>query len=221
MHDAESARQADLAEWIKDSAFKSDAGPTVFYHGTDITDPFNVFCRADEASIGFHFGCAEVANDRIRIIHRMDKGHARLGQIIPVVCRARAPLQLRDHFMWDQDSVASELAELGLLNDEQVDAIVDACDEAYLFAAIEMAGFDCVIYANECEYKDESTISLLIWRAELIKSPFAISFDSADPRLMPQLKTDEADLRAWRAMSERIEDAKAELVLLATRVPAP
>lgn len=221
MNASEPARRAEMILWAKDGAFNGDAGPTVFYHGTDAAEVFNIFGRADEASIGFHFGEARVANDRLRIIHRMEEDRDSHGLIIPVICRASAPLQIRDHFMWDQDSVANDLVDMGLITGSQAEVIIDACDEAYLFAAIEMAGFDCITYANECEYKEEVTTSLLIWRAEHLKSPFASSFCLADPRLLPQIDTSDLDMENWREMGQRIENAKESLAIPAPRAPAP
>lgn len=95
-----------LKNWMEGSAFLDDDGrPVVFFHGTDAHDQFNVFTRFDEQSLGFHFGSAEAANDRLRQIFRMVPQDENEGLIVPVYCRAANPLRLEDLYTWGQRAV--------------------------------------------------------------------------------------------------------------------
>ena len=191
------------------SAFVVDNEPRVWLHGTDFAD-FNIFCRNEEFSMGSHFGGVEAANARLRDIFGDDLVEAD-ASIIPVICRAKNPLRLNDHYTWAFRNVVSELTDLGVVSDDEADLMVDLGDHG-LFAAMELAGYDCVVYLNRCEHKEEATDSLMVWRANLIKSPFASSFDLDDPRLMPQRDTDPADLRAHEYIVDGIEAAKQSIV---------
>jgi len=206
-------RLAGMARWLEGSAFADGGVPAVLYHGTDIHDPFNVFTRWEgESSIGFHFGTREVANARIDEIFRMAAPDEREGIIIPVICRARNPLRLPDLMLWGQWECARALLEAGVLrSEEEMDHVADSCSEDAIFAAIEEAGYDCVVYGNECEHKAEVTDSVIVWRSELLKSPWAASFDPADPRLLPQAPTDPADMDDWERRALSISAAREEL----------
>lgn len=207
-------RDAGRNLWLAQSAFRDGAAARLLFHGTDVTDPFNVFTQWGEASIGFHFGVAEVANARlIDISGEADDPNACI--IIPVICRAARPLRLRDHFTWSISSVAYELADLGVLTDEEADFVIDSADDALLLAAIERAGYDCVVYLNQSEHKDQPTDSVMIWRAELLKSPYAATFDPQDPRLLPQAPTSQADLDAHARLAGRLAAARLELDAMA------
>lgn len=206
------ARLAAAREWAAGGAFlRPDGLPSAWFHGTDINAPFNVFARWEDFSLGFHFGSAEVANARLADIG-MDEAAAPV--IIPVWCRARRPLRLPDLFTWEQADVVDALYVAGAVDDEAAEFVEESASAEAVYAAIEEAGYDCVVYGNRCEFKERETDSLCVWRAELLKSPFAATFDARDPRLLPQSETAEADLGWWRATSTAIEEARSELRLL-------
>jgi len=215
MADTESGRIAERDRWLAGSAFvDADGHPVTWYHGTDAA-PFNVFSRWDEFSIGFHFGGPEAAQARVAAIAEGLDAGAEGCAVMQVICRARNPLRLRDHYTWGFDRLAGELVDLGVIDDETGDAIVDTCDDSYVFAALEAAGHDCILYANECEFKERQTDSLIVWRAELLKSPLAASFDPEDPRLLPQHPADDGDMGAWRRLRASIAAAREALPTLA------
>lgn len=192
-------------EWIADTAFRDESGaPRVWHHGTD-ADDFNVFTRWDDASIGFHFGDLQTAQSRLATIYRMAEETE--GSIIPVLCRAANPLRLRDQFMWDLDDVAAALLAAGVLQSEdEVDFVVDSASVTMMFAAIEAAGHDCIVYRNLCEGDvAEGSDSLLVWRAEMLKHVDADAFDPEDPRILPQKPASEDDLGHWQQTAEEIE----------------
>lgn len=203
-------RQEAIRQWGAGSAFTDGAGnPTLWLHGTDIDTPFNVFCRWEDFSLGFHFGGPEAANARLRDIQGAGEAG---GTIIPVYCRASRPLRLPDLFTWGQDEVVNTLADAGvLLTEEEEEFVYEEASAEAIFAALEEAGYDCVVYGNRCEHKEMETDSLCVWRPELLKSPFAASFGRDDPRLMPQLPTDDRDLSAWKSIANEIDQARERL----------
>jgi len=216
-------RDGAMWKWLEGSAFSDGGRPTVLFHGTDLHEPFNIFTHWEgEASVGFHFGTREVANSRIDEIFRMAPPDERAGVIIPVICRAGNPLYLHDLYTWQQDDFANALHDAGVLATEQeVEWAIETYSEARLFAAMEEAGFDCLVYGNVCEHKTEVTDSVMIWRAEQLKSPFAASFDPADPRLLPQNETPAQDYDRWRELAEDIAEARRDLARLRANAPGP
>lgn len=176
----------DLKSWISGSFFRDASGsPKPWFHGTDITDPFNIFACCEESSLGFHFGTAAAANDRLAKIS-MDDGEL-AGNIIPVFCRASNPLILDDLYTWGQWSVASALRDCGILTDEEAEFVADSASAEMIYAALEEAGHDCVLYTNACESREDGEVSLMVWRAEMIKGIHSEVFEIDDPRILSQL----------------------------------
>jgi hypothetical protein len=196
-----------FSEWIEGSAFVNpDGSPLVFYHGTDTGSYFNIFARTEDSSIGFHFGDLDAAHCRVANITSGDAWN--YGAIIPVVCNASKPLRLTDHFVWDVADILVELHDLGVVDDIQHDLILDSCSEYAVFAAIELAGYDCVIYSNETEHGGRPTDSLLIWRAEQVKGVYASRFDRGCPGLVPGIEHDPDDLECWTSVREELDHFK-------------
>ncbi|MGY3581433.1 hypothetical protein ACVIGB_000497 [Bradyrhizobium sp. USDA 4341] len=214
----------NLASWLEGSAFRRNGAPTVWYHGTDAPEDFNIFTTWGEGSIGFHFGSAPTASARLGATRLPgDPDDIEACRIIPVYCRAQRPLRLKDHHCWRIDRVAAELADLGLVNTEIEDYIADGCDEFAVFAAIEAAGFDSVIYANETESEGRLDDSLLIWRPELVKSIFASRFNVDDPRILPAHpeRWRSRDLQRWQEKRDLLNEAARRLTEIAPTVAPP
>jgi len=206
-------------DWFGEGAFvNSDGRPTVFYHGTDTGADFNIFARTDEASIGFHFGDIATAECRIDLM-TSSEGEGAWGAVIPVVCNARNPLRLTDHHTWVVRNVCGELYDLGIVNDEQHDLICESCSEYSLFAAIEMAGYDSVIYSNETENTGTPSDSLIVWRADMVKGAYAGSYDRNSPGLLPGIPHNAEDMECWESVAVELAEWRSELDELAT--PAP
>ncbi|MDW9478652.1 hypothetical protein GOB57_08035 [Sinorhizobium meliloti] len=205
------------SEWLDGSAFVDFHGmPVVLYHGTDTGSDFNIFARTEESSIGFHFGDLAAAHSRIaNMTHPDERGE--WGAVIPVYCNARNPLRLTDHHTWKIENVCDELFDLGIVNEAQYNLIADSYNEYSLFAAIEMAGYDCVIYSNETEHAGTPTDSVIVWRAETVKGAYAGSFDRNDPGLVPAIEHDPDDFECWESVKDEIDRYKDELRALLTR----
>lgn len=201
-----------LAKWIEGGAFVEDDGrPTMFFHGTDVHDPFNVFTRFEDQSLGFHFGSVEAANDRLDQIFRMAPPDENEGIVIPVHCRARNPLRMDDLYTWGQGSVVRALVEAGVAGEDEEEFLEDSACAEMLFAALEEAGYDCIVYRNLCEAETNAHDSILVWRAELLKSPYSQDFALDDPRLLSQNETAESDLSDWGYVADCIERCRVEL----------
>lgn len=80
-----------------------------------------------------------------------------------------------------------------------------------LFAAIEEAGYDCVVYRNLCEAEAHAQDSILVWRADLLKSPFSNDFQIGDPRLLSQNETSADDLIEWESALSHIHECRWKL----------
>jgi hypothetical protein len=201
----------EVENWMAGGKLARGGRPLVWYHGTDCEDSFNIFTRWDDHSVGFHFGTSAAANDRLNAIFRMEAPEERGGRIIPVICRAVNPLRMHDQYTWETRSVAIALADACGLDDEFVDWVCDQNSAEAIYAAFECLGYDAVVYTNECEDKSGIEDSLMIWRSELIKSPFSAVMDRADPSILSQAETDVDHLREWETIGANIDFMKEEL----------
>jgi hypothetical protein len=207
-----------LEAWAAGSHFLNEDGSvTRWFHGTDIDDQFNIFARCDDASLGFHFGTADAANDRLKQIECLADG----GSIIPVYCRAANPLVLSDLFTWSQWDVASALCDAGVLTEDEAEFVADSASAEMIYAAIEEAGYDSVLYGNLCEARDSGQESLMVWRAALVKGVNSASFDWEDPRILSQLPATQDEM-SWYGYREReIDSCREELRALRASSPVP
>lgn len=198
--------RSSAADWISGSAFVDENGrPVVFYHGTDIDLPFNVFCQCGEGSIGFHFGSADTADTRLRQIREGEADYDDGMSIIPVICRSTNPLRLNDLLCWGTREVIDALVDADVMTASEAETLLndDDCDLETIYAYIEEAGYDAVVYCNWTE--GGTGDSLIAWRPEMLKSPFSYDFAANDPRLLSQLPTDPRDLDACAAQASAIE----------------
>jgi hypothetical protein len=213
-------------DWFEGSAFKDENGrPKTLYHATDCDENFNIFAVSEEGSLGYHFGSLDSATERLRVFDRTWNGKTikplpMAGSIIPVVCNAQNPLRLRDHHLWGTSSVAHELLDMGVISEEQYDYITEEFEDQSTFAAIEMAGFDCIIYRNETEHSGTPSDSLIIWRAEQVKSIYSSTFDRSSPYLSEGHPAKEADFQQWIHMAKAIEEHKHSMTRLMRQLPS-
>ena len=181
----------------------------LWHHATDAPEPFAIFSRQDEGSFGFHFGTHAAACGRHAIMFRMGDPDLRAseGSMLSVLVRYRNALRLPDKYCWDLDQVTGDLVELGLLDPDREQAILDACDTQPVFAAIEAAGYDAVLYPNETEGRDDDNRdSLMVWRASQIRSVHAAAFIEGCPRLCPTLTPTDVEDAWWRHNEQGIDE---------------
>lgn len=204
---------AALKEWIEGSHFVSaDGVPVILYHGTDVEEPFNIFAYCDETSLGFHFGSVDAAHDRLRQISSEPGDQNR--NIIPVYCRATSPLVLNDLYTWGQLDVTSALVDQGIITEEEAEFVLGSASAEMLYAVIEAAGYDCVVYTNICEDGSSHSESLMIWRASLVKGVHSTAFDTNDPRILSQTAASEQE-RSWYDIREQeIKECRNALLSL-------
>lgn len=198
----------DLASrpgWV---AWASGHDVRVCHHATEAARPFAVFRRQDEGSVGFHFGSLAAAADRHAAMGRPDApGH---DTTVSVLIRTRNPLRLRDRHTWDLRDVAGELLSLGVVGEEAAEEIARSADTQAVFAAVELGGHDCAVYANETEgAADGRADSVMTWRASSVRSIHCAAFDEADPRLCPRMEASRRDLEEWRENEDGIDRWKA------------
>jgi len=199
-----------LKSWASGSYFKDHDGMLQrWFHGTDADEPFNIFAHCDDASLGFHFGSAAAANDRLSQISVDDDDFA--GNIIPVFCRAANPLVLADLYTWGQWSVASALRDCGILAEDEAEFVAGSTSAEMIYAAIEEAGYDCVLYTNACESRDTGEMSLMIWRAALVKGIHSLEFEKEDPRILSQLPVSDDERRWFEYREAEIDRCREEL----------
>jgi hypothetical protein len=218
-----------FAAWNAGNALGRFGGP-IFFHITDIDEPFNVFCKSDSCSIGSHFGTLYAAEDRRQIIYRMVAPEEREGFLIPVVISAKNPLAIPDCQDWHFDRICETLVEGGDIDQDEADWVLDQDDaEAALYALLEAKGYDALVYSNEHEGvnflpgriaafpEGEANFSILVWRPEQVKSPFSARFNPDDPRLMSQTEMSREEEEAWLTMDDRIQIMSEDPFLASNR----
>jgi hypothetical protein len=191
------------------SAWAEGHDVRLWHHATDVDEPFSIFARQDEGSIGFHFGTRSAARERHRIMFRMQDplGRHHGGYMLAVLVRHSRALRLPDKHAWDMDQVTSELVARGLIGEEQEEEILDSCDVQALFGAVEVTGYDAILYPNETEgLHDGSSDSVLVWRACQIKSVHAASFSADDPRLCPSLSPTPEEWQWWEENERGLDE---------------
>lgn len=170
----------------------------LWYHASDAQKPFAIFCNSDEGSIGYHAGTHEAALHRHNEIFRMEDPRKRPweGYLLPLIIRHRKAYRVSDLYDWRLDKLTSHLIEDGIITEFQEDQILKYCDPLGAFAALEVAGFDAILYANQCEgVKGED--SILVWRPENIRLAHAQAFHERSPLLCPSLRPSKWELTHW------------------------
>jgi hypothetical protein len=178
--------------WFGESkVVTGDGAARIVYHGTDAD--VRVFRpRKRDAVLGFHFGSlsqAELFAGCNAEIHTM-----RGGNIMPVYLRIENPLRMPDIF--GRGRRGAEGIEIWLYRNGIVDPVgtrnfcrAKTASQAYqcLATAIEMAGYDGIVYENENEGGTATTNedSYIAFRSAQIKSIFNRgSFDPENPDIL-------------------------------------
>lgn len=209
----------DFAAWFEGSRCVDPANsrPLPLFHGT-VADDFDIFALSDD--IGFHFGTAQVANTRLAHCAG-DEALLPESRLLPVFLRARNPLRIRDQHTWDPANLADALVDAGVWGSETAAWVFDEFEmelDLMMKAALEIAGYDAIVYANESEDRERRSDSWIVWDPRLVKGAFARSWDRDDPRLLPGAARDPrragrdlADLR--RARNDRMEIEESRRLL--------
>lgn len=179
----------------------------LWFHSTDTDEPFALFCRTEEGSIGFHAGTLSAAHDRHETVHAhepISKRHY-CGYILGLIIRYSKAFRIDDPHTWDLETLTAEFLDQGLINEAEEEFILYKRDEAAIFAVLERSGFDAILYPNMCEgVRGEE--SIIVWRTENIRSASAVSFIEGCPLLCPTLRPEEFEIDIWKSQARRIDD---------------
>lgn len=135
-----------FGSWFEGSQVVDPAGrPKRLFHGTGAPKDFAAF--RPQGDLGFHFGDADQANDRLDNLARpgVEPGPARL---MPVYLAIRNPLRLPDVGDWSVDNLVDHLVER-FPADEFSIAHLRTSEQVRDFLAEK--GFDGVVYRNTNE----------------------------------------------------------------------
>ena len=185
----------------------------LWFHATDVDEPFSIFCKTEEASIGFHAGHLSAALYRHADIYRhvaVEERHLQ-GFVLPLIIRHRNAFCMPDAYDWRIDKVTDCLLDAGLLSELEEEAILQMPDPLAVFAVLERSGYDAIIYPNMCE-GSKGEESILVWRAENIRLAHAQSFEEGSPCLCPSLIPQDWELSRWRDDADDIHDWKIQLL---------
>lgn len=162
----------------KSCVVDSNGNPRIAYHGTRASfSTFKPKWRSPE--LGFHFG--SIAQAAFFAGYCPDRRRGSVGVIMPVYLRIENPIRMFDIFERGRrsaENVARWLHRDGLLREKGREEILRArsAGEAGELAirAIEVLGYDGIVYANEWEGGDSETNedSYVVFRPEQIKSIF-------------------------------------------------
>lgn len=198
----------EFEAWNHGNRLVDESGmPKVWYHGTDADADFNVFTQWGEGSIGFHAGPLEAAETRIAQMTEGFEDEQGNGTVIPMYIRALNPLVMDDLYTWSTQAIVSELLRLEVIDESGAEFLDENFDCSYIYAVLERAGCDCVLYENKTEGAGQS---IFFWHAQQAKSVFATSYGIADPRLNPAAEARKDDLSAWIGNERDIAEAKKE-----------
>lgn len=171
--------------WFGDSVVVDEDGePLVVYHSAKASFDLFDFDRADD--LGMHFGTREQAEEAVEAVRER-------GIVRPFYLRLERPLRLRDPGDWIAPEgatmappVPTQLAELGLINSESEDALLEPLYDAprtwdygssekrsvlsrMLRDTIVDLGFDGVVYKNTFEGNATGDDSFIAFSPEQIK----------------------------------------------------
>lgn len=200
-----------LLEQSKTSVMLDENGePRVVYHST--RGDFSVFKDQPASDLGFHFGTAEQAEERLDATrgkyHVAGQGLAtEAGEsVMPVFVSIKNPLRVEDpgYFSAGDDAFYQELTGAGI-------EIERGSDSATTARAIEDAGYDGLVYENESEGGQDSFATL---NSAQIKSATGNTgaFDGSNPDIRySKAATPEAEARHNKEFSEDFNDAYKEV----------
>ena len=129
--------------WFKQSAVVDETGaPKRVYHTTSPDRNFGVF-DTQASEFGSHFGTVEQAN-----LRGSKRGHS-----YPAYLSIQNPLRLVDKASFDNETVAKQLLDLGVIDEDAYKAVTDNTvnGRVALQDAVMDAGYDGVVYLNRGE----------------------------------------------------------------------
>lgn len=153
----------EFKQWFKKSKVaEPDGTPRIMYHGTNARVRFTTFDTFG-SELGSHFGTQKQASKFVTVDEAQGEYRSG-GRIYPVYLSIQNPLRLRDMGNWDNDKVASQLFDLGIIDRDMNDAMVpdfnlrtdkfnerERKNREILQKIIRDAGYDGIVYLNRFE----------------------------------------------------------------------
>jgi hypothetical protein len=153
----------EFKRWFKNSkVVNPDGTPRILYHGTNARVRFTTFDTVG-SELGSHFGTQKQAAKFVTIDEEAGE-YRNGGRVYPVYLSIQNPLRLRDLGNWDNDKVASQLFDLGMIDRATNDAMVpnygrgqgdfvakERENRQILQRIIREAGYDGIVYLNRFE----------------------------------------------------------------------
>ena len=136
-------------------AVEASGDPMVLYHGT--FGDFETFSKTTD--IGFHFGTATAANDRLKQEMKKRKNWDAACSVLPVFLSIQNPAVVCDLCTWSATTVANELLDKGYIRQDQAEPVLQGAVSQnqpqtnralydHLVQALEANGFDGLKYRN-------------------------------------------------------------------------
>lgn len=136
-------------------AVDASGDPMVLYHGT--FGDFETFSKTSD--IGFHFGTATAANDRLKQEKKKHKNWDKVCSVLPVYLSIQNPAVVCDLCTWSAPIVAKELLAKGYIRPDQADPVLQGSVSQnqtqinralydHLVQSLEANGFDGLKYRN-------------------------------------------------------------------------
>ena len=158
----------NFKDWFGPSKVVDATGqPMVMYHGT--FSDFNSFKNTRD--VGFHFGTAQAANDRLKKEAKKPKNRDSACFILPVFLSIRNPAVVSDLCTWPATALAKELVAKGYLRDDQAQPVLQSTDSQnwssagrsffeHIVEALDANGYDGLKYRNLFEGRTRNIKSL-------------------------------------------------------------
>jgi hypothetical protein len=154
----------EFKRWFRKSkVVNPDGTPKVLYHGTNARVRFTTFDTVG-SELGSHFGTQKQSAKFVTIEGEDSVEYRQGGRIYPVYLSLQNPLRLRDMGNWDNDKVASQLFDLGMIDRATFEAMIpdygrgrgdfvakERENREMLQRIIRTAGYDGIVYLNRFE----------------------------------------------------------------------
>jgi hypothetical protein len=154
----------EFKRWFRKSrVVNEDGSPKVLYHGTNARVRFTTFDTVG-SELGSHFGTQKQSAKFVTIEGEDSVEYRQGGRIYPVYLSLQNPLRLRDMGNWDNDKVASQLFDLGMIDRATFEAMIpdygrgrgdfvakERENREMLQRIIRTAGYDGIVYLNRFE----------------------------------------------------------------------
>jgi hypothetical protein len=200
----------EFQRWFGDSkVVDEDGNPKMVFHGT--TASFNQF-DPNRRELGFHFGDANLAANRLNQGIPALPSYDRGASIMPVYLNLKNPMPAK-YDVGNWASVEDVKDAIGWTEKTNIKTIDD------LRNALQEEGFDGIVYPNQYETRkgEGARESFIAFNAEQIKSAFNLgTWNVANPDVRYSAKkkqTETPEFKKWFGESKVVDKAGKPLVV--------